>query len=388
MSTWASWDRRQRTFAIAVATVAIVSIVYALDIRYLILGPRGVTAVDDIGEAVAAAIASAACAWASTRSTGRDRLAWALMSISTGLWSAGEIAWSYFEVGLKIAVPYPSLADVGFLAAVPFAFFGIRAFWSAPRGTSSRWRVWFDGVIVAIALTSTAWAFGLKSVWLSSSSTKILDLAYPVGDILIGTILILAIRRASQQQAGRMAFLLAGVALYSIADSAFAYLNAQGAFGAVGNVIDTGWFAGFLLIGLAAVYPVAPPKAATQPAPLDLWQLALPWMTLLLASAGDVYASLSGHDIDLFMSSMTAALAILLTVNMIIERREFLEMLTEMETNRSTLNRDFKTALAGIQQLSEQVKEADHAYDEGVRVLAADIHSQAERLDRLVEGML
>jgi signal transduction histidine kinase len=310
------------------------------------------------------------------------------MSISTGLWSAGEIAWSYFEVGLKIAVPYPSLADVGFLAAVPFAFFGIRAFWSTPRGTSSHWRVWFDGIIVAIALTSTAWAFGLKSVWLSNTSTKLLDLAYPVSDIVIGTILILAIRRASQQQAGRMAFLLAGVALYSIADSAFAYLNAQGAFGAVGNVIDTGWFAGFLLIGLAAVYPIAPPKAVTQAAPLDLWQLALPWMTLLLASAGDVYASISGHDIDLFMSSMTAALAILLTVNMIIERREFLEMLTEMQTNRSTLNRDFKTALAGIQQLSEQVKEADHAYDEGVRVLAADIHSQAKRLDRLVEGML
>src|SRR5260370_40931353 len=85
---------------------------------------------------------------------------------------------------------------------------------------------------------------------------------------------------------------------------------------------------------------------------------------------------------------MTAALAILLTVNMIIERREFLEMLTEMETARSTLNRDFKTALAGIQQLSEQVKEADHAYDEGVRVLAADIHSHAERLDRLAEGVL
>jgi hypothetical protein len=365
-----------------------VSIVYALDIRYLLLGPRGVTAVDDIGEAVAAALASAACAWASTRSTGRDRLAWALMSISTGLWAAGEFAWSYFEVGLNIPTPYPSLADVGFLSAVPFAFLGIRAFWSAPRGTASHWRVWFDGLIVAIALTSTAWAFGLKSVWLSNSSTKILDLAYPVSDILIGTILILAIRRASQQQAGRMAFLLAGVASYSIADSAFAYLTAQGAFGAVGNVIDTGWFAGFLLIGLAAVYPVAPAKAATQPAPLDLWQLALPWMTLLLASAGDVYASLSGHDIDLFMSSMTAALAILLTVNMIIERREFLEMLTEMETARSTLNRDFKTALAGIQQLSEQVKDADHAYDEGVRVLAADIHSQAERLDRLVEGML
>jgi signal transduction histidine kinase len=310
------------------------------------------------------------------------------MSISTGLWAAGEVVWSYYEVGRGVPTPYPSLADAGFLSAVPFAIGGIRAFWSAPRGTSAHWRVWFDGVIVALALTSTAWAFGLKTVWLSNSSTKILDLAYPVGDILIGTILILAIRRAHQQQAGRMAFLLIGVASYSVADSAFAYLNAQGTFGAVGNVIDTGWFLGFLMIALAATYPTAPPKPAVAQAPVDLWQLALPWMTLLLASAGDVYASVSGHDIDLFMSSATAALAILLTVNMIIERREFLEMMTEMETARSTLNRDFKTALAGIQQLSEQVKEADHAYDEGVRVLAADIHSQAERLDRLVEGML
>jgi hypothetical protein len=381
-------DGRSRTFVILTGAVLLASIAYALDIRFLVAGPHGVTAIDDIGEAVAAGIASVACIWASRQARGKDRLGWTLMGISAGLWGAGEAVWSYYEVGRGIAVPYPSLADVGFLAAVPFAVAGIRSFWSDAKGTSSRWRVWFDGVIVGIALTSTAWAFGLKAVWQSSSSTKILDLAYPVSDIVIGTILILAIRRASQQQAGRMAFLLAGVALYSIADSAFAYLNAQGAFGAVGNVIDTGWFAGFLLIALAAIYPAAPAKAVAGKPQLDLWQLALPWMTLLLASAGDVYASISGHDIDLFMSSMTAALAILLTVNMIIERREFLEMLTEMETARTTLNRDFKTALAGIQQLSEQVKDADHAYDEGVRVLAADIHSQAERLDRLVEGML
>jgi len=388
MSAWATMDKRQRTFWIVVATVGVVSIAYALDIRYLILGQRGVTAVDDIGEALAAAIAAAACAWAASRASGRVRLGWTLMGISTGLWAAGEVVWSIYEVGLNVQTPYPSLADVGFLSAVPFAIGGIRAFWSAPRGTSSRWRVWFDGVIVALALTSTAWAFGLKSVWLSDSSTRILDLAYPVSDILIGTILILAIRRANQQQAGRMAFLLLGVALYSIADSAFAYLNAQGTFGAVGNVIDTGWFAGFLMIALAAVYPAASPKPATQQAPLDLWQLALPWMTLLLAAAGDVYSSLTGHDIDLFMSSCTAVLAVLLTVNMILERREFLEMLTDIETARTTLNREFKTALVGIQKLSDQVNEADRSYDEGVRVLAADIHHQAERLDRLVEGML
>jgi signal transduction histidine kinase len=185
-----------------------------------------------------------------------------------------------------------------------------------------------------------------------------------------------------------MAFLLAGVAAYSLADSAFSYLSAQGAIAAVGNILDTGWFAGFLLIALAATYPSAPAKLATKQGQLDLWQLALPWMTLLLASAGDVYSALSGHELDLFMSSLTATLAILLTVNMIIERREFLEMLSEIETSRSTLNQEIKTGLDAIQSFSKQLKDVERSELDDVRRIAADISRTADRLDRAVEGML
>jgi len=124
---------------------------------------------------------------------------------------------------------YPSLADVGFLAAVPFAFLGIRAFWSAPRGTSSRWRVWFDGVIVAICPDIDCVGIRAEVVALQQQQTKILDLAYPSATSYRYD-LILAIRgRPEQRQDGLPPRC---VALYSIADSAFAYLNAQGAFGA------------------------------------------------------------------------------------------------------------------------------------------------------------
>src|SRR5438067_2202744 len=389
MSAWSTWDTRTRKFAAAAAVVLVASIAYAFILKTGLFGDRTVTIIDDLGEAAAAAIASAACAWAGSRAGGKERLGWTLMSISTGLWAAGELVWSYYEVWQQVTVPYPSLADAGFLGAVPFAIGGIRAFWSdAAHGTSDRWRVWFDGVIVAIALTCTAWAFGLREVYQSDSSTKLLDLAYPVTDIVVGTVLILAIRRAARHQAGKMALLLAGIACYSVADSAFAYLNAQGSYESVGSVLNTGWFAGFLLIGLAAVYPAAPVKAAAKQAPLDLWQLALPWMTLLLAAAGDVYWSLSGHDIDLFMSSLTAALALLLTVNMILERREFLEMLTEIEESHSTLNRDFRTGLVGIEQSSKQMADSEQLDVAEARRLAAEINRNAERLDRLAEPLL
>jgi len=390
MGAWIALDNRRRTFVVAAAAVVLISVAYAVNIRTAPFGEHAVTVIDDLGEAVAAAIASAACAWAASRAVGKDRLGWALMSISAGLWAAGEVVWSYYEVGLGVQVPYPSLADAGFLSAVPFAIAGIRSFWSKPRGTSSRWRVWFDGVIVALALTSTAWGFGLRTVYESGApwSTKVFDLAYPVSDILIGTVLILAIRRATEYQKGRMALLLAGVASYSIADSAFSYLTAQGAYGSVGSVLDTGWFAGFLLIGLAAIYPAAAPKVQTKQAPLDLWQLALPWMTLLTASAGDVYSALSGHELDLFMSSLTAILAVLLTVNMILERREFLEMLTEIEESHTTLNQTFKAALVGIEHSSKLMQDAERLELADVRRHAADINRTADRLDRLIGEML
>ena len=389
MNAWITQDRRHRTFAGVMAAVLLASIVYAVILKTGVFGDQAVTAIDDLGEALAAAVACAACAWAATRAAGKERLGWTLMSISTGLWAAGELVWSYYEVWQQATVPTPSLADAGFLGAVPFAIGGIRSFWSdAARGTSVRWRVWFDGVIVGIALTCTAWAFGLREVYTAQSDTKFWDMAYPVTDIVVGTVLILAIRRATRQQAGRMALLLAGVACYSVADSAFAYLTAHGTYDSVGSVLNTGWFLGFLLIGLAAVYPAEAPKPTAERAPLDLWQLALPWMTLLLASAGDVYSSLSGHDIDLFMSSLTAALALLLTVNMIIERREFLEMLTEIEVSHSTLNEDFRAMLARLGAQSEEIAVADKNEDPDVRRIAAEIHRDIERLEHLVEEML
>src|SRR2546423_11546202 len=389
MSVWSTWDGRTRKFAVAAAAVLMASIAYALILKTGLFGDRAVTIIDDLGEALAAALASAGGGAAASRAGGKERLGWTLMSISAGLWAAGELVWSYYEVWQQVTVPTPSLADAGFLGAVPFAIGGIRAFWSdAARGTSASWRVWFDGVIVAIALTCTAWAFGLREVYQSDSSTRLLDLAYPVTDIVVGTVLILAIRRAARHQAGKMALLLAGIACYSVADSAFAYLNAQGSYESVGSVLNTGWFAGFLLIALAATYPAEPATATLKTARLDLWQLALPWMTLLLASAGDVYSSLSGHDIDLFMSSLTAALALLLTVNMIFERREFLEMLTEIEESHSTLNRDFRTGLVGIEQSSKQMADSEQLDVAEARRLAAEINRDAERLDRLVEQML
>jgi hypothetical protein len=111
-------------------------------------------------------------------------------------------------------------------------------------------------------------------------------------------------------------------------------------------------------------------------------------MTLLTASAGDLYSALSGHELDVFQSAMTGALALLLTVNMIIERREFLDMLIRIETAHSTLSREFKGALVGIKRFSSHIRDAERLDVEEVRRLAAEIHRDVERLDGMLEELL
>src|SRR5690349_17854220 len=81
-------------------------------------GAELTTSVDDIGEGVAAGVAALSCALAAVRTEGRLRRAWALLAASAASWCFGESIWSIYEVGMHITVPTPSLADVGFLAAI------------------------------------------------------------------------------------------------------------------------------------------------------------------------------------------------------------------------------------------------------------------------------
>src|SRR5258708_8695889 len=89
MGWWMALDGRRRTFVVLTAAVVFVSIAYALNIRFVLAGQQAVTAIDDIGEAVAAALASAACVWAASRASGRDRLRWGLIALSPRLPGGG-----------------------------------------------------------------------------------------------------------------------------------------------------------------------------------------------------------------------------------------------------------------------------------------------------------
>ncbi|MEA2655995.1 MAG: hypothetical protein QOI23_1360, partial [Chloroflexota bacterium] len=275
------------------------------------------------------------------RNTGRQRVGWALLAASAITWGAGEVVWSVYEVGLGVEVPFPSAADAGFLGAIPLAAAGILAFFTTPRGTSTRLRLWLDGAIVFTALLFVGWIAGLDVVYEApdtSALDKAIQMAYPISDMLIGTIVVLAIRRATGEAQGRLLLLLGGLGANAIADSAFAYLNAQGAYGPAGSVLDAGWVAGYLMIGLAAFWPGSVKRKAIDDTPIDVWQLALPWVAILAAGVSAIIGAVLADPMDPFLTVAAGALAIMVGVSQVYAHRESLGLLIRSRRDAATLN--------------------------------------------------
>lgn len=349
-----AWKR----FGFAAVCCAVVAVGFGSVLAFRWGGESVANATDDIGEGVAAFVAAAACLWAAGRSEGRMKRGWLLMAASAAAWGLGEAVWSYYDVWLAQPVPVPSGADVGFLLAVPLAIAGVLSFWTAPRGTSEKWRVWLDAVNIVLALTYTAWALGLREIALTPGSLaeRAIGFAYPFGDILIASVLILGIRRATRREHGRMLLLLAGLAANSLADSVFAYITATGTLPAIYNVIGTGWVVGYLTIALAALWPVRPVDPTEAGMPIDLWQIVLPWAVVSIAAISALAAVIQGEKGDPFQTVLAVVMAAMMMVGQVLTHKDTLGLLVKSRRSEVMLTEIIAQAPIGIARADPDFK--------------------------------
>jgi hypothetical protein len=115
-----------------------------------------------------------------------------------------------------------------------------------------------DGGVIAISLLYTSWSLVLGPVFRAGENTVVeqaIVLAYPAGDVILATIVFVVVARI---RVGGAPVLLLGAGLLSlaVADSSFAYLTQEGTYSS-GALSDVGWFAGYLLVAVAARRPAA-----------------------------------------------------------------------------------------------------------------------------------
>src|SRR5712691_174326 len=288
---------------------------------------------DNITETLAAFAAAAACGAAALRHRQRTRIAWALIGASALSWGLGQSVWSYFVLVKGQQAPFPSFADLGHLGAVPLAVAGVLFFASAPARATSLLRTILDGVLIAGSLFIISWATVLGTVYRAGSGSlmaQLMSLAYPAGDIIIGTIVLILASRASRANRLPLLLLAGGLIANLLADSGFAYLTTSNTYGN-GSLIDTGWAAGYLLIAISSLR--AATTWAASPVANDgtsgrIW-LVLPYLPIAAAAIVAVVEESLPAELDpiVFWSMMAVIVGVvlrqylMLTDNQVLNRR-------------------------------------------------------------------
>jgi hypothetical protein len=307
--------------------------------------------VDDVGTPLAALIACVLCFRACARYTGRMRAFWALFGCAMACWTLAEVIWGVYALILSKEVPVPSWADVGYLSAIPLAVAGLVAHPATSGNHTRRARSVLDGTVIATALLFLSWTLVLGPLWHSTDLTKlggVVAVAYPFGDVVIVFFIVLAIRGMSGGDRLSLWCLLAALLVMALSDSTYTYMTEVANYSSShANLIDTGWFAAYLGIALAAL------SSSRRGAEVPKVELSRPSLASLLSPLVPVLLALGvaaveirlGHHLDRASWVMAAGLIALVLARQCLLVRELLGQGSATRTGLRTRLMD--TALGG-----------------------------------------
>lgn len=158
-------------------------------------------------------------------------------------WGAGETVWSYYNFFLGTPAPYPSLADIGFAPSIFFYGLGA-AYLSKATGAKYGLRNPLAKVFVGLALILSVIAsyyilivFARGGVLVPPGEPMlklILDIAYPLGDMLALIVSIIISGLSFKYLGGKylpgIYAILLGLFVMFVADTIFSYTTTVGTY--------------------------------------------------------------------------------------------------------------------------------------------------------------
>ena len=190
--------------------------------------------------------------WIRTQST-----SWLALGIGIACWNTGSM---YLDLVLRVTgemPPFPSLGDVFWLAFYPAAYITLGLF---VREQLKRVHsvAWLDGALGATAVAALTAAVIFEPVREQTGGsfwTVVVNLAYPLADLLLAGFLVLGLAAAGWRlERGRM-LIAAALALLLVCDSVWLIQVTAGTY-EQGTMLTAGWPASMVLLGLAAWQPL------------------------------------------------------------------------------------------------------------------------------------
>jgi diguanylate cyclase (GGDEF)-like protein/PAS domain S-box-containing protein len=205
---------------------------------------------------------------------------WWLLAIALTLFAAGDAIYIILTTMLGQDNPFPSLADVFYLAMYPIAAAGLVILIRRRTGGRDRGSV-LDALSVTTALALLSWIFLIDPYVRDGSLTwveRAVSIAYPLGDVLI----VATLARLLITAGGNRAATLLGVGTASLlaSDVGYGLEQLSGAY-TVGNPYDFGWALFYATWGAAALHPSM--AELTVPVRGPSAEMSIPRIALLMA---------------------------------------------------------------------------------------------------------
>lgn len=205
------------------------------------------------------ALVAATALWRARSSSRRMGVPWLLMGIAGVMWLAAEVCW--FVVHYFVEDPQtPSVADVFYIAAMPFAAAALAVFPPRIAPGSERTRSVLGALVVGGSVLFVGGAVLFDRVFpvdvSTATSGAAVLVAYPIGDTVMASLALIALVRFGTRIPLHLALLSIGFIGYSLADTVYSYRASNETFLA-GSWIDLGWVFGYLFFALAALAPSA-----------------------------------------------------------------------------------------------------------------------------------
>ena len=285
-----------------VVGVVLVGVAFIAVLHVPGLSDLAVSLISNLSQLASAVFASVGCAVAARRTRGRRSRAWLWLSAANAAWAIGQVVFTYYEDVLSREVPIPSVADAAFLLFPVCAGVGLVIWLGTQRDQLfARGRDLMDGAIIAGSLLVLSWITTMGTVAASGihdgPTALVVSLAYPVGDLVLATLVLIALAHGTKSERFTLTLLVVGLGALALSDSTYVYLTSIGAFSSAG-LLNGGWVVGFLFAGVSGLTVRRPDAAAAEwlvdtPAKPSMLRLGLPYVPFAGAGLALVITLLS-----------------------------------------------------------------------------------------------
>ena len=190
------------------------------------------------------------------RSSARvERRAWLLLGSGFVAWGLGNVYYSlsFYDISSE-EIPFPSLADAGYLALYLPVFVGLALLARTQLVRFSR-ASWLDGLIAGLTIGAVGAALVFHPVLESTggnAAAVATNLAYPLGDVILLALIVGALCLSGWRVSRSWLLISIGLGCFALSDSLYLVRIANGTY-EYGSFVDYGWVVAAVLVACASI---------------------------------------------------------------------------------------------------------------------------------------